>query len=80
MKGSRRVPLEFEKNPTSYNLVFSVGAWLTTVLPAFRYWEQIKGEKTCRIRDKEIRVTGTKSGKDSNGMCVVSQVIFYSNR
>ena len=80
MKGSRRVPLEFEKNSTSCNLVFSVGAWLTTVLPAFRYWEQIKGEKTCRIRDKEIRVTGTKSGKDSNGMCVVSQVIFYSNR
>ena len=79
VKGSKRIPFEHEKNSASCNLIFSVGAWLTAVLPAVRYWEEIKGKKTCKVDDKVIKVIGIKSGKDTNGMCVTSQVVFYSN-
>ena len=78
VKGSKRTPFEFEKKSTSFTLVFSVGAWLADVLPAVRYWNEIKGDKTCEVGDKVIKVSGIKSGKDVNGMCVVSQVVFYS--
>ena len=80
VKGSKRPPFELEKKSTSFTLIFSVGAWLTAVLPAARYWNEIQSETTCKIGDKVIKVGGIKSGKDANGMCVVSQVVFYSNR
>ena len=54
LKGSKRAAIEVEENSTSSNLVFSVGAWLATVLPAVRYWKQIQDEKTCKVGDSEI--------------------------
>ena len=80
LKGSKRMPLKIEENSTSSNLVFSVGAWLTTVLPAVRYWNEIEYQKTCTAGDITIKVMGIKSGKDVNGMHVVSKVVFYANR
>ena len=79
LKGAKRDPFEIEENSTSSNLIFSVGAWLSIVLPAVRYWKQIKDDKTCKVGDNIIRVIGIKSGKDANGMHVVSQVVFYVN-
>ena len=77
VKGSKRIPFEVEKHSASSNLIFSVGAWLTAVLPAVRYWKDIKGDKSCKVGEKIIKVNGIKSGNDVNGMCVVNQV---SNR
>ena len=62
------------------NLLFSVGAWLTSVLPAVRYWDEIKEDKVCKVDDIIIKVGGIKSGNDKNGMHVVSQVVFYVDR
>ena len=80
VKGSKRIPFEVEENSTSMNLLFSVGAWLTSVLPAVRYWDEIKEDKVCKVDDIIIKVGGIKSGNDKNGMHVVSQVVFYVDR
>jgi hypothetical protein len=77
LKGSKRKPIEVEKNSTSINLIFSVGSWLTCVLPAIRYWNENQGDKSCKVGDHAIKVGGIKSGKDANGMHVVSKVVFY---
>ena len=80
VKGSKRIPFEVEENLTSITMIFSVGAWLTAVLPAARYWNEIKSDKTCKVGDISVRVGGIKAGKDANGMHVVSQVVFYADR
>ena len=80
VKGSKRIPFEVEENSTSMNLLFSVGAWLTSVLPAVRYWDEIKEDKVCKVDDIIIKVGGIKSVNDKNGMHVVSQVVFYVDR
>ena len=79
VKGSKRIPFEIENNSTSSNLLFSVGAWLTSVLPAVRYWSEME-DKTCQVGDIEIRIGGITSGKDANGMHIVSQVVFLVER
>ena len=73
VKGSKRFPFEIETKPTSFTLIFSFGAWLTDVLPAARYSNEIQSDKTCKVGDKVIKVGGIKSGKAVNGMCMVSQ-------
>ena len=80
MKGSKRVPFEVEENSTSMNIIFSVGAWLTAVLPAIRYWNEIKNDKTCNVGDVSIKIGWIKAGKDKNGMHVVSQIAFFVDR
>ena len=80
VKGSKRNPFEIEEKTASISLIFCVGAWLTSVLPAIRYWNEIKGDKTCKIGDISIKVGGIKAGKDANGMHVVSQVVFFVDR
>ena len=79
VKGSKRIPFEIENNSASSNLLFSVGAWLTSVLPAVRYWSEME-DKTCQVGDIEIRIGGIISGKDANGMHVVTQVVFFVER
>ena len=74
VKGSKRNPFEVEEKSTSMTIVFSVGAWLTAVLPAIRYWNEIKGDKTCKVGDITITVGGIKARKGVNGMHAVSQV------
>ena len=80
LKAAKRTPLEFEENSTSCNLVFNAGAWYHDVLPSVDYWDEIKGDKTCKIGDYEIKIGGVKAGKDSNGKTVNTQVVFYAGR
>ena len=80
VKGAKRIPFEIEENSISMNIIFSVGAWLTTVLPAIRYWNEIKSDKTCKVGDISIKIGGIKAGKDINGMHVVSQVAFFVDK
>ena len=61
LKGSKRPAIEVEDNSTSSNLVFSVGAWLATVLPAVRYWKEIKDDKTCKVGDSESELRQEKT-------------------
>ena len=49
IKGAKRIPIELVENVGSSTLNFSVGAWNHVVLPSVRYWDSIKGEKTCRV-------------------------------
>ena len=80
VKAAKRDPLELEVNSTSSNLVFSAGAWYHHVLPSVKYWEQIQGEKSCRIGDYEIKVGGVKFERETAGKIVNSKVIFYAGR
>ena len=47
LKSAKRIPFEVVNNSASSNLVFSLGAWDQVVLSSVRYWDQVKGEKTC---------------------------------
>ena len=63
VKASKRIPFEVDEKSSSITLIFSVGAWLTAVLPAVRYWNDIKADKTCKVGDTVIKVGGIKSEK-----------------
>ena len=63
VKGSKRIPFEVEEKSTSCTLVFCVGAWLTAVLPAGRYWNDIKGDKTCKVGEMTIKVGGSRQDR-----------------
>ena len=80
VKAAKRVPMEIEENSTSCNMIFSAGAWVHEVLPAVEYWEQVKGDLTCKIGDYEVKVGGIRTGKESNGKTVNTQVVFYGDR
>ena len=55
VKGSKRLPFEFEKKSTSFTLIFSFGAWLFAVLPAASFWNEIQRDKTSKVGDKVIK-------------------------
>ena len=80
LKGAKRVPLKIEEHSTSSNLIFSPGAWYHHVLPSAKYWNEVKGDKTCKIGEYEIKVGGVKPGKEKNGKTVNTQVVFYADR
>jgi hypothetical protein len=80
LKGAKREAFEVVKNQTSCNLVFSVGGWNHLVLPTIQYWNQIKGGKSCTVGTMIIKVIGVKTGTDSIGKHVDTQVIFFANR
>ena len=66
LNSAKRAPILLEKNSTSSNLKFSVGAWHTVVLPAVRYWSVVKADQKCNVGDYTIRVGGIKSGNDAS--------------
>ena len=70
VKSAKRMPIQVEINKSSSNLVFSPGSWQNVVMPALKYWQEIKGDKKCQIGDYIIMVGGIKSGKDSSGKTV----------
>ena len=80
LKAAQRTPLQIEENSTSCNLIFSAGAWVHEVLPAVQYWEQVQGDRACRIGDYEVRVSGVRAGKEGSGKTVNTQVVFYAGR
>ena len=76
VKSAKRVPLEIEENSCSSNLIFSAGAWQSAVLTAIRYWNDIKDGQPCKAGESIVKIRGMKSGKDTTGKNVVSQVVF----
>ena len=56
MKEAKRVPFEVQENTSSTNLVFSAGSWQKAVIPSVKYWNEIKGDKTCKVGDTMIKV------------------------
>ena len=80
LKAAKRIPIETEEHSSSSNLIFSAGAWYHAVLPAVKYWNDVKGEKTCKVGDYIIKVGGVKSAKESSGKHVNSKVVFFADR
>ena len=80
LKGAKRIPIELVENKGSSNINFSVGAWNHVVLPSVRYWDSIKGEKTCKVDTTEIRIASVELGKDAGGLHIDTKVVFYANR
>ena len=80
LKAAKRVPLEIEEYSTSSTLSFCAGSWFHDVLPSAEYWKEVKGDKTCKIGDYEIKIGGIKPGKEINGKTVNTQVVFFADR
>ena len=80
VKAAKRPPLEVEENTTSSNMVFSAGAWHNAVLPASKYWNDVMGDKTCKIGDYTVKVSGVKQGKENKGKHVNTIIVFYGDR
>ena len=80
IKGAKRIPFEVVENSLSSNLVFSLGAWDQVVLSTIRYWNQVKGEKTCKVDSTDIKIASVELGKEVSGKHIDSKVVFYSNR
>ena len=79
LKGAKRSPMDIVENSTSCNIIFSLGAWSTVVIPSLFYWSDVKGEKSCTIGGDTIRVLDVKFGKDLGGRHVDTQVVFAMN-
>ena len=80
LKAAKRVPIEEEENSTSSNLVLSAGAWYHVVLPSAKYFEDVKGEKKCKIGDYTIKVGGVKEGRENSGKHVNTKIVFFADR
>ena len=80
LKNAKREPFEVVRNSSSCNLVFSVGAWNYVGLPSVNYWDQVKGDQTCKIGGTTIRVATVKFGTEANGKHVDTQIIFFVDR
>ena len=80
LKAAKRIPIEVEENSTSSNMVFSAGAWCHVVKPSITYWNDVKGEKTCKIGDYSIKVGGVKAGKEIKGKHVNTKIVFFADR
>ena len=59
--------MEVQNNSTSTTLIFSAGSWQAAILPSVAFWNQVKGDQTCKVGDVMINVGGLKSGKDASG-------------
>ena len=58
IKAAKRPPIEVEDNSSSSNMIFSAGAWFEAMLPAVKYWNEVKGEKSCQIGDYTLHSQG----------------------
>ena len=61
-------------------MIFSAGGWFHTVLPAVEYFDEVKGEKTCKIGEYVVKIGGIKKGKEINGKHVNTQIVFFGDR
>ena len=80
IKGGKRIPFEVVENSSSSNLVFNLGAWNYVVRPSFKYWSEVKGNKTCKIGDTIVRIADVKAGRDIGGKHIDTQIVFFANR
>ena len=80
IKCGKRIPFEVVGNSSSSNLLFNLGSWNYVVKPSFKYWTEVKGNKTCRIGDTIVRIADVKTGKDIGGKHIDTQIVFFANR
>ena len=80
LKAAKRIPFEIVKNTGSMNLVFNVGSWNNIVLPSIRYWNQVKGEQTCKVGGSTVRIASVKTGMETGGKHVDTQIVFFIDR
>ena len=80
LKGAKRIPFELVKNNGSLNLLFNVGSWNHVVLPSIRYWNEIKGDKTCKIGSSTVRISSVNVGMETGGKHVDTLIVFVINR
>ena len=80
LKGAKREPFEIVSNDSSSNLDFSIGAWNQVVQPAVKYWNSIKGDKTCNAGNISVRVASVTAGEDASKNHIDTIVVFYANR
>ena len=80
LKAAKRMPIDVEENSTSTNLTFSAGAWFHVVQPSAGYFNDVKGEKTCKVGEYAIKVGGVKVGKEKNGKHVNTKIVFFADR
>ena len=48
--------------------------------PSALYFDQVKGEKTCKIGNYTVKVGGVKLGKKIKGKHVNTQGVFFADR
>ena len=80
IKGGKRAPFGIVENSSSCNLIFNLGSWNNIVLPFLKYWNELKGTKTCRVDDTVIRIGDVKTGEELGGKHIDTQVVIFSNR
>ena len=80
VKGAKINPFEVVENKLSSNLIFNLGAWERIVLPSILYWNLVKGNKSCQVGSINVTVASVKSGIETGGKHVDTQIIFYCNR
>ena len=80
LKAAKQNPMDIEENSTSSNLVFSAGTWYHVVLPSAKYFEEVQGDKACKIGNYTIKIGGVKLGKESSGKHVNTQIVFFADR
>ena len=67
------------EHKTSSNLIFSVGAWDKIVLPAVKYWNAVKGDKTCTVGSMTVRIASVSVGMEAGKKHIDTLVVFYAN-
>ena len=80
IKGAKRPPFEMVENTASYTLMFSIGAWNHVVLPSIKYWNQVKGTRSCKLDSMEVNIASIEMGKEAGGRHMDTLVVFYANR
>ena len=45
-----------------------------------KYFNDVKGEKNCKIGEYTVKVCGVRLGKESNGNHVNTQIVFFADR
>ena len=46
-------------------------------MSTIRYWNQVKGEKTCKVDSTDIKIASVELGKEVSGKHIDSKVVFY---
>ena len=80
LKAAKRIAIDVEENSTSSNLTFIAGAWCHVFQQSANYWNDSKGDKSCKVGDYTIKVGGVKSGKEKNRKHVNTKIVFFADR
>ena len=77
VKSGKRKPFEIIENSTSSTLVFSAGAWNQVAQPSVKYFNSIKGDKTCNNGQIIVKVASVTAGEDAGKNHIDTLVVFF---